>query len=107
MLIVRAGGPTVRALQRRAVEGEVGRGRELHAAAGAAPVPGDGGQARDGAHGHSATGVTLQSVVHADERRACAAVPLAERDDGLCVGSPVTAEARSGVHSAARSRSSA
>ena len=69
MLIVRTGGAEVGALERRRVEREVRARRELHAAAGAPPVSGDRGQARDGAHGHPAAGVTLQAVVHADERR--------------------------------------
>jgi hypothetical protein len=73
----------VGALERRLVEGEVGGGGQLHAAAGPAPVAGDRRQTGDVAHGHAAAGVALQAVVHSDECRARAAVPLAERDDRL------------------------
>ena len=66
-------------LERRAVEREVRRRGELHAAAGAAPVARDRRQAGDVAHGHPAAGMALQPVVHADERRLRASVLLAER----------------------------
>ncbi len=69
------------ALHRRRIEREVRARRQLHSAAGPAPMPGQRGQAGDGAHGHPAAGVPLQSVVHANERRLRASVSLAERDD--------------------------
>src|SRR5439155_21277560 len=47
------------------------------------PVPHDGGQTRDGAYRHSAAGVTLQTVIHANERRARSAVRLRERHHRL------------------------
>ena len=64
--MVRAGGPRSGRWRRGLVEREGAAGGQVHATAGAPPVPGECWQAGDGAHGHAAAGVALQSVVEAD-----------------------------------------
>src|SRR5436190_10801867 len=71
--------------ERLFIELEIRAGGELHTPTRMPPMAGDCGQTGDGTHRHAATGMSLESIIHANERGAGASVALGELRD-LCRG---------------------
>ena len=69
--------------ERPAIEAEISTGRELDPASRTTPVSGHRRKAGDGSHRHATPGVSLQSVVYANERRLCAPELAAELADSI------------------------
>ena len=83
MLIVRTGGERSGRSSARLSNWKFALDESCTPPPGTSPVTRQRRQTRDRAHGHSAAGVSLQTVVDANERGLRAAVPFAERDDRL------------------------